>query len=198
MRKQIVAIDIDEVLFPMAPTYLEYHNAVHGTSYTVNDLTSYYIEHLTGETVEQVMAKIEAYLGTAHYKETGPMPGSIEVIRKLSEKYELVVITARDPFYRGSTEEFIAKHYPELFKALHYTHILEVPGKTRPKYEICKEVGAIMLIDDNLSNVIACAERGISSVLFGDYPWNQSDKLPATVIRCKDWAAVMGYFDGRS
>jgi uncharacterized HAD superfamily protein len=197
-KKPTIAVDIDEVLFPMAPTFLEYHNSNHGTAFTVDQMTSYYVENLTGETVEEVIAKIKAYLKTEHYSLGQPIPGSLEAIKALREHYRLVLITARNDFYRGHTEDFIEKHFTGLFDELRYTHTLENPETTVPKSVICKETGAIALIDDHLYNVRDAAQAGIRGILFGNYPWNAADELPDGVTRCVDWPAVLEHFHARS
>ncbi len=197
MSRETIAVDIDEVLFPMAELFLEYHNEMHGTNFSVSDMKSYYVEELTGETEEEMLAKIEAFISTDAYKQSGPMHEAVDVITSLNKQYDLVLVTARDPFYRGSTEEFIGKHFPGMFRELYYTHTLDQPEVRIPKYVLCQQVGAIALIDDSLKNPTQCAEHGIPSVVFGDYPWNQADELPPGVTRCKDWAAVLEYFDGR-
>ncbi len=197
MSKEIIAVDIDEVLFPMAPTFLAFHNTMYGSEFTVDQMQSYYIEEMTGETWQQVEAKIDAYLETEHYKQGQPVVGSVEAIKQLREKYKLVLITSRHFSYRGTTESFIEEHFTGLFDDLRYTHLPEDPELVKPKHIICKELGSIALIDDSVSNVFEAAQNGITGILFGDYAWNKSGVLPAGVIRCKDWPAVVEYFDGR-
>jgi uncharacterized HAD superfamily protein len=196
--KEAIAVDIDEVLFPMAATLLDYYNGEHGTKYRLEQMTSYFLEDLTGETEQEMLKKIEAYLATEHYQKGKPIAGAIEAIHSLREKYRLVVITSRDHFYRGSTERFLDEHFGGLYDELYYTHDEHEPEKRKSKYEICQEIGAVALVDDHLKYVISCAEHGIKGVLFGDYPWNQADKLPDGVVRAKNWQEVLEYFGGRS
>ena len=174
----------------MAPTFLNYHNQKHGTNLSIDDLKSYYVEEVTCETQEQMLAKIEAYLSTVHYTEGKPIEGSVEAIERLSRKYELVVVTSRDSFYRGSTEKFIEEHYPGLFSGLQYTHQVETPDIMVSKSEICKEISAVAIIDDHLKNITECAEHGIEGILFGNYAWNQTKQLPAGVTRLLNWQEV--------
>jgi uncharacterized HAD superfamily protein len=37
----------------------------------------------------------------------------------------------------------------------------------------------------------------MSGVLFGNYPWNQVDKLPDNVVRVNNWQEVLEYFDAK-
>lgn len=197
MKKPIIAVDIDEVLFPNVPTLLPFYNKVSGTDIRQEQMKTYFIEDITGETLESILGKIEAYLKTEHYNEGQPIEGSIESIKKLRERFKLVLVTSRQHFWRGVTEEFINTHFEDQFDELHYTHTVKSPNDDRPKLDICVEIGAELLIDDSLSNVTKCAAGGIKAILFGDYPWNQTDKLPIGVTRCKDWPAVLEYFDAK-
>lgn len=48
MSKPKIAVDIDEVLFPNVPTLLPYYNRVSGTDIKMEQMTSYFIEDITG------------------------------------------------------------------------------------------------------------------------------------------------------
>ena len=196
--KPTIAVDIDEVLFPMAPTFLSYYNTQHGTNYKLDQMTSYFLEDLTGESTEEMLAKIQAYLKAEIYTQGKPVIGSLGAIHKLREKFKLVVVTSRDHFFRGHTEAFLDSHFSGLYDELHYTHKPDSPDIRTPKYKICQEIKAIALIDDHLSNVVGCAENGIKGILFGDYPWNQTKKLPEGVTRLKNWQEVLEYFYAES
>src|SRR3989344_283378 len=180
-NKPVIAVDIDEVLFPMSPTFLRYYNTTEKTDYTLDQMISYYFEAITGDSREEILSKIKAYLKTEDYEQGKPVAGSIDAIRKLRKRFRLIVVTSRANFFRGHTEDFLEKHFAGLYDDLYYTHSPDKPDVLIPKEVICKEVDAVALIDDHLSNVIACAKEGIDGVLFGEYAWNQADKLPKGV-----------------
>ena len=198
MSKPTIAVDIDEVLFPHAPTLLDYHNSEHGTSFTIDQMTMYRLQQLTEDSEEVTFEKIKAYLDTHHYSQGKPVKGAIDAIKQLRMRFRLVLITARNPFYRGYTEKFIERHFAGLFDDLRYTHTLDDPDTRIPKSTLCRELEGVALIDDHLHNAIDCAEAGIQAILFGDYPWNQADELPEGVVRVKDWQGVLEYFDGQA
>lgn len=195
--KKVIAVDIDEVLFPLSPTFLDYHNTHHGSAYTLDEMTTYHLEELTGETSEQMLEKIHAYLDT-HYFETGqPIAGALQSLRRLAKRYELVIITARDIHYRGKTEAWLEQHFGDLFSQVHYTHTLDEPHKEIEKYVLCRQAGAEVLIDDNLHHLTKAAAHGIDGILFGDYGWNRSADLPENIVRCQDWQSVEIYLHAR-
>jgi uncharacterized HAD superfamily protein len=195
MERKIIAVDVDEVLFPLAPTFLEYHNDKWGTSIRLNQMLSYYIEDITGETAEVMLEKIKAYIETEHYAEGKPIEGAIAAIKKLRQTYKLAVVTSRDHFFRGHTEDFLNDHFKGLFDELHYTHQADSPDVVVPKHQICKDISAVALIDDHPNNVLDCAKNGVPAILFGNYPWNQLDPLPERVVRVDNWQGVVEYFE---
>lgn len=197
MGKPIIAVDVDEVLFPLMPTLIEFHNSRYGTSFELDHMTSYHIQDLTGETEKQILVKFAEYLKTEHYTAGRPVDGAIEAIKQLKERYDLVLITARQSIYRGATEQFIDEHFGGLFDRLRYTHTLEKPDVRLSKFDICRELGAEALIDDGLHNISEVSEGGIEGILFGNYPWNQTDELPAGVTRCEHWPDVLEHFDAK-
>jgi 5'(3')-deoxyribonucleotidase len=190
MYKKVLAVDIDEVLFPFTPTFLAYHNAAYQTQLTLAHKQSDFLEHITGETEDQMCAKIDAYLKTPFYAHAGPLPDAVGAIRRLSKSWRLVIITARTPNYRGSTELFIERHFPGMFSGIFYSCDAHDPKKITPKHSLCQQVGAYALVDDSLRNLQTVADVGVHGVLFGNYPWNQRTPLPKRVTRCKDWGAV--------
>lgn len=196
--KRTIAIDIDEVLFPMANTFLEWHNSEYGTDFTLDQMTSYYVEDLTGETEEAMLLKIKAYLDTEHYKQGKPLEGTVDAIHKLKKKFKLAIITSRDHFYRPSTKRFLESHFGGLYDELYYTHTVRQLDLRLPKHIICEEIGAFALVDDHLNHIIAAAEHGLEGVLFGNYAWNQANELPSGVTRVNNWQEALEYFDAKN
>ena len=197
MSKHVIAVDIDEVLFPFTPEFLAKHNATHGVSIEQSDLNTYYfIEELyeLGEN-EDPEDIIENFLHEAYEGNIGPYNGAIEAIQKLKQNFTLEIITARRPTMQTITEKWLNKHFPEVFKGVHFPR---KRSAQTTKVEICKEIGAKYLIDDHPANFEGMLEAGITLLLFGEYPWNNTDKLPKNVTRVKDWQAVELYFDGKS
>ena len=196
MNKPTIAIDVDEVLFPLLASFFSYLKAAHDIDIVPDQMETYRTEDVIGGTSEDLLAKMDAYMQTEHYENTSPVIGAVEALKQLHINYRLIIVTARHKNFSGFTERFIETHFKGLFDNVHYTHDVIDPGVNRPKAEMCKELQAITLVDDSLRNVIECAEAGIPSVVFGDYRWNQSEELPEGVTRCVDWEAVEEYFHG--
>lgn len=81
---------------------------------------------------------------------------------------------------RHSQDETIAwieMHFPGIFKDIHFGNHWAKEGKSLSKSEICRNIGAHCLIDDNPGYAIECAEAGINVLLYDwkmEYPWSKT------------------------
>ena len=121
------------------------------------------------------------------------MPGAKEGIDALLKKgYELHLVTSRPEVIKPQTEKWIKAHFPGKFTDLHHAFNPNIHKKDskKKKWEICKEIGAGVLIEDFLPNAIGCSENGIKVYLM-DAPWNQVEDLPENVVRVKSWKEIV-------
>jgi 5'(3')-deoxyribonucleotidase len=198
--KKVIAIDIDDVLADstelirlttnkMAGLDLkEHHYAVPGPYWS-------YYEHVletNGVSDENLRKEIVADWISNHGK-AAPVKGAIDALKQLSKNYRIVLITARDPKIRTDTEEWLKEHFTGLYEDLHVIGNFKVVDKPKSKGEVCLEVGASWLIDDNPEHCLSAIAHGIETVLFGEYGWHFN--APEHLTRCKDWRAVLEYFD---
>ena len=190
MAKPVLAIDIDEVLFPFLPELIKHHNEIYGTDFSVAEFNTYDFYKIWGGTSEETVEKVHVFLKLPQ-THVPPLGQAARAIKRLKQDYKLVVITSRDKQLEERTREWLLHHFPDTFHEIilagnHYTGL-----HFRTKIEVCRELGAFCLIDDNLSYVRQCAAEGVPAILFGDYGWNQAGELPAGVTRAKDWDEVV-------
>ena len=190
MTKPKVAVDCDDVLIGTAPQILAHYNAAHGTN--ISDYTE--IWQLMSS--EKTRDNRNTYLDSEEYMDSEPVQDAIQVLTKLSERFDLHIVTGRPTFMQDITLAWLAKHLPDIFKTVIFTDFFKDKGG-RSKADVCLEIAASYLIDDHAHHCTAVARVGVQAILFGDYPWNKAANLPTGVTRCKDWAAVLEYFDGK-
>ena len=189
MPKPVLAIDIDEVLFPLVPELAAYHNAQHGTSLAASDFVSYDLDKVWGGTVADAVAKVNAFFAVDHLH-IEPIKGAIDSLRLLAEYFQLIVITSRHDSLTDATYAWIDRYFADLFETVILAGNHHAGGDVKTKVSLCRELGAVALIDDSLRYVLECSDVGQRAILFGDYPWNQADKLPEGVVRARDWNEV--------
>ena len=189
MPKPVLAIDIDEVLFPLVPHLATFHNAQHGTSLVTADYNNYDLEKVWGGTVTEAVAKINAFFAVDHLH-IEPIEGALDNLRLLAEHFRLVVITSRHDNLTDATHAWLDRHFAGVFEMVILAGNHHAGGNVKTKVSLCRELGAVALIDDSLRYVVECADAGQRAILFGDYPWNQNNELPVGVVRLRNWDEV--------
>ncbi|KAI8016393.1 Zinc finger protein ZAT5 [Camellia lanceoleosa] len=96
---------------------------------------------------------------------------------------------------RDHTIEWIEKHYQGLFQEIHFGNHFALEGQSRPKSDICRSLGAKVLIDDNPRYAMECAEVGIRVLLFdyeNSYPWCKIESVNQhpLVTKVNSWDEV--------
>ena len=120
------------------------------------------------------------------------LPSALFVINQLSDRYDFVVVTARHPARGDMTKTWLKEMFPDHMIDVHFSGAhRDERGLT--KGQICKKLGASYLIDDNVEHCLGAAKEGIDAILFGTYGWH--DGAPEHLVRCKDWPAVLEYFE---
>lgn len=200
MKKPIIAVDIDDVLAANAEGFVAFSNQRWGTNLGPDDYTEHWAEVWqidmaeTNKRAEELHASgvIASYL---HFDEAVP------VLESLAKNYELLAITSRRISIEKLTREWLSRHYANLFKDVLFAGIFDAPVSLErlsyTKANLFASNNVDYVIDDQLKHCRAASELGVPAILFGNYPWNQSSALPAGVTRCKDWPAVLEYFNGR-
>lgn len=199
MNKPIIAVDIDDVLAAQAEGFVRFSNERWGTNLTVEDFDEHWSDlwQVKHDVTERRALELHqsGVIGTyGHYDEaTG-------VLRSLHEKYRLIIATSRRVSVKVETQEWLDRYFPNLFEAVYFAGIFDQPlmegSFLKTKADLLKQYKADFLIDDQIKHCTAAAEAGVTALLYGDYPWNQTEKLPEGVTRCKDWEAVLEYFRG--
>jgi uncharacterized HAD superfamily protein len=149
-------------------------------------------------TEKEAIQRVHNFFDTEEFKNAKPFGNAQDALLKLSHRYKLVIVTARDTIIEQVTREWLDRHFQELVSSIHFTAQYNLDGLARSKAEVIKAIGATYLIDDAPDHISEAAKAGVHCVLFGVYPWNKNVQVSADVVRCADWQAVLEYFDGIS
>ena len=84
------------------------------------------------------------------------------------------------------TQRMIDAYFRGSFKSIEHV------GPDRPKGEVCAEIDADILVDDNLHNLEGARQNGVPHLLmFGNYPWQVFQDIEVSgLVQCKDWERV--------
>lgn len=197
MKKPIIAIDIDDTIADATESVRLMANKKSGITlapehYRVKgEYWGYYrrvwAEHgvdqyLTFEEHEKAMALDQS--------EVLAIPGAEAALMRLAQDYDLVLVTSRDPSWEAATRLWLTSSFPEITFGIHFadSHRTE-NGQT--KGQICKQIGAKLLIDDNDDHCFSALEAGIAAIRFGEYGWHKEESV--LIPCCKTWQDVLEY-----
>lgn len=189
--KPVLAVDVDDVLYPLVPLYAKYHNEHHGTSLTPADFNEYIFENVTKVSPEEYAKRFRHFGSLGGFEEQRFVESSQAAVEQLSGQYQLVVITSRWPDWEQETIGWLKRYFPETFRKVHFANSYTQRDRNVTKADICQDIGAQILIDDSLSTLTDCASKGIRGLLFGDYAWNKASQLPSGVQRVQNWNEVV-------
>lgn len=199
MPKKTIAIDIDDVIAASTEALRLAVNARHGASlephhYKVSDEYWGYYERVWeshGLAVDFDDLHEDMAVDQSHVP---LLPGASFAIGELSKLFNLVLVTARDSAWEESTLQWLKMHFGDVFTSLHFAGRAR-DAKARSKGELCKEVGAFLLIDDNPGHCRSAIEHGLEAVLFGEYGWHVNTD---GIKNCKDWPELVEYLRERA
>lgn len=194
--KMVVAVDVDEVLGSFLSALNRFISDRYALTHTVSEYFVYEFFRVWNCSRAEADIRVHEFFKTPYFT-SGilPIPGSQNALRKLSTFCDLSVVTSRQNVIKDQTLQWLEKHYPGLFQEIHFGNHFALDGKSKPKSEICRSLGAQVLIDDNPRYALECAEVGIRVLLFDyndSYPWCKSDTAAAhpLVTKVKDWEEV--------
>eukprot|EP00891_Asterochloris_glomerata_P006050 jgi/Astpho2/6050/Aster-04003 len=150
----------------------------YGMEYDVGDYEEYNFAKVWGCSQEESNHIVHEFFKSHHFA-VGvlPIPGAMHSLKRLGSMFDLVVVTSRQHVIRDSTLRWIDLHFPGIFKEVHFGNHWAMEGTSKPKSEICREVGAQVLIDDNPRYAVECADAGLLVLLYDwqhSYPWSKT------------------------
>jgi 5'(3')-deoxyribonucleotidase len=100
------------------------------------------------------------------------------------------VVTARTESIRSrGTASWLAAHLPEIDYASRVRFTNHYVAGGVGKGEVCRSIGADILIDDNIEFIRDAAACGVVGILL-DKPWNRNYEIPDTAVRVSGWDEI--------
>ncbi|XP_059287081.1 uncharacterized protein LOC132040458 [Lycium ferocissimum] len=194
--KIVVAVDVDEVLGNFVSALNEFVADRYSSYHSVSEYHVYEFFKIWKCSRDEADIRVHEFFKTSYFK-TGihPIPGARQTLQKVSRFCNLSIVTSRQNAIKDHTIEWIERHYPGLFQDIHFGNHFALNGKSIAKSDMCRSLGATVLIDDNPRYAIECAEVGIKVLLFdyeNSYPWSKSESLNGhpMVKRVHNWGEV--------
>jgi uncharacterized protein len=187
-----IGIDFDDILLNFSDAFIVFHNSRYGTTHKREDITSFYLEEVWGVSFEEIHKRLHEFYRSEEHKNASPIIGSIEAITELAKNNVLHIVTASPEEIKQEIRIWLGKHYPDVFKDIHYTRKSLFDKSSRKKAEICAEQGIEVFIDDSLHNAADLSSNGIPVFLL-DTSWNKGEVNPL-VTRVYSWDEILKRF----
>lgn len=184
MKRLIIAIDCDDVLVPSTKQIVSIYNEQFGTSVSLEGAHASKNPAWRADR-ELIAERIYDIQMTDEYGGAPPFNDAISACRRLAQKHELHLVTARPERIMPVTLKMLDQYFENIFTEVRHV------GMDGDKGEICRNLQADLLIDDSYKHLVAANECQIPNLLwFGDYPWQTEVAGDLPIVRCKDWADV--------
>lgn len=193
MRRLTIAIDCDDVLLPTAQYIVDDYANLYGFRVDLRNFYSEKPEHWGVADNKVAEDRVNRYLESDRFGTAEPFLDAIEAVNRLAEKHKLFMVTARANNLASMTYEMIARYFPGCFAGVELTSHFGEQENRRSKGDVCRQIGANIIIDDNMHHIIdSIGKSKISGLLFGSYQWNQAEEstLIGGVTRCRTWSEV--------
>lgn len=187
-QKKKLGIDFDDVLIDFVTHLTYFHNEAYDTTLTKEQTITWNLHEVWNTTEEEAMKRMNDFLLSEDHKNVIPMEGAKESLERLSEKFELIIITARDKSFSDEAFHLIEKHFGTIFSSVHFLYDNGVKQST--KGVLAKSLDIDFFIDDSVTNVMSIEEAGIATFLF-DAPWNRDFNDP-NIKRVHSWKEIEG------
>lgn len=186
-RRLVLAFDCDDVLIQTAGKVIKHFETTYNT---VVDPAHFYegtAEQWGVGDLRTVNRRIEKYFSHFSHELLIPDPEALIAIPALARSHELHLVTGRAEFMEPVTQQMADEHFPGCFSSITHTNFFK-PRFRRTKGQVCKELGANILVDDHIKHCESVLDEGVDhAILFGNHAWIKDENLRQGIIRGIDW-----------
>lgn len=194
--KQVIAVDIDDVLTDTVRNFIDFSNNRWNTNLSLDDYDENW-SHMWQVDHEEWDRRSREYHNSKVIIDLSHDPASLNVLKKLKNDFDLIVVTSRNNSLKNDTITWVNNNYPDIFRDIYFTgffNTIDRNSAVHTKGNFCKQLNVDYIIDDQVKHCLSSIECGIKALLFGDYKWNQIDGSPDGLCRVNDWGGVLEYF----
>lgn len=181
---------MDEVLFPLLRPMLR-HTKIKQPESSKYPYNYSVVMDRPREEAQQVLYD---YYDSKEFNHVLPIHGTLNVINRFKKNgYDLYLVTGRQARVRDKTEEWLNYWFPNTFKDIILTD--SYTSKEVSKVDVCKNIGAGLIIDDSYETCVRCLDEGVSVINyigFPVYPWCEHNELST----CSWYDIEKRFFDG--
>ncbi|MBS3154524.1 hypothetical protein J4424_04415 [Candidatus Woesearchaeota archaeon] len=181
-----IGVDMDDVLRDFMSHFILYHNRAYETSYTLSQFSSFNLSEILQISKEEETERLKQFYSSPEYLGIPPKDGAIEIIPKIAEKNDLIVISGLPKEERENSLFWINRYFPERFSEAYFIGSI----RNNRKSHLCYALGIPLLIEDSLDTAKECSSLGTRVILY-DAPWNQTESTSHLIERAHNWKNIL-------
>jgi uncharacterized HAD superfamily protein len=193
-----IAIDLDDVTVSIVQELTDYYNKMYNTAYTFQDYQDYDLSIVWKCSPEEAMKRVYAFYHSDLMDTLAPVSGAVAGISTLLTQHDVTFVTSRPPFLEEKTKRWIETYFPGKQLPVYFTNQYAPPGSAKQKKsDVCKYIGARLIIEDSPIYAYDCSQEGIDVLLF-ERPWNTVMKVNRHIHKMKSWEEIVKYIQSRT
>jgi len=188
---RVIAVDIDEVLVPFLPALGRFYTRKTNIKTKFPQKYSYHYAPLFNITENESSELVREFYESSFHANLRPIKNSKEIILNLSENNTIVAVTGRQSYARDPTEKLLENIFKDCISDIIYCD--HFTDKSVSKGDVCKNINAQLLIDDNKQACLDCLSMSIPAINFVGspvYPWCELSDIS---IPCWDMKYFKNY-----
>ena len=186
----LIAIDIDEVLADTLNHFIFLYNQKFKTSFKRDDFYTFDWWEVLGLEKDRFKAIYEKMVAQGFFQNIQTIKGAQDGVKELQKDYSLAIVTGRPKSMTEITKAWLAKNFAGSFSQFYFTKEVILGPNKKPKHDICQQIGAKVILEDEFEFAEDCAQGHIQVLLF-DNPWNRAFKMPSYMIRVYSWEDIL-------
>lgn len=184
---------MDDVLAQLMKSLGNYHNRVYKTQLDFESYTDYKLTTIWQCTEKEMFERVFGFYNSSKLDTVLPMPGAYEGLKKLSQNYELIVITSRPDFIAERSSNWLQKKFPKIKLKTYFTNQFSPNNNNKiTKATVCQKIGVDLMVEDCYEYAQDCANNGITTLLF-ERPWNRNCQETNRIIRVWSWPEIVKF-----
>ena len=184
-----IAIDIDEVLADTLNSYIKYHNNTYNTSLKREQFFTYNWWEILQVEFNEGVRRFNDFVNKGYFGNLPLVRGANEVVTKLKQSHDLVIVTSRMGELKKITKKWLDKNFPGCFLKVYHTESI-YDKNAITKHQACLKSKADILIEDDSNFAAECMNNGIK-VLLVDSPWNRDFEILTNATRVHSWDDIL-------
>ncbi len=186
----LIAVDIDEVLADTLNHFIFLYNQKFSTSFKKDDFYTFNWWEILGLNKEEFKEFFAKIVAQGFFSKLAVISGAEKSIKKLHKEHKLVLVTARPRIVEVDTKTWLDKYFPDIFSKVYFTREVILGPIIKDKDEVCQEIGADLIIEDEFDFAENCVEKNIP-VLLLDKPWNRKHQVSPCMKRVYSWEEIL-------